>query len=291
MDEEFEREHEEQQEPSAASVLPQRFRHASRPGRMDRASEVSSVLSGAVRKARGALGVAADWVEENPIATLVFAGAALFFVGRRKACVPVAAVTGPRYVTSGVWADLAAQTGRQSDPPWLPSGMDLDVKTAQLYLNRVAGARLRVDGILGPKTAAALRHFQSHNGIFPSGTMDAETSGALEYLYFASSPNPKLKEAAAMSPESIARLGSVTYTPYPMPSSVPYAPSATPYYSAEVPPELASAVRYYQALSAAPPVLGPRTGIQSISMSDVRDHYDVPGHFEDWGPGPGGSWG
>jgi peptidoglycan hydrolase-like protein with peptidoglycan-binding domain/stage V sporulation protein SpoVS len=296
-----EREHEHEHEEGSARAEPPRFSRALRGARASgRAAEVSGVLSSAIRKARGAIGVAADWVEENPIATVVFVGVAMLLLSRRRACAPVAG-----YMTAGVWADLAAQTGRQSRPPWIPSGIDLDVKTAQLYLNRLTGSHLAVDGILGPKTSAALRSFQAHNGIAPSGTIDAETSGALEYLFFAASPNPKLKAAAAMSPESIAKLGPgpVTYAPYPMPPLTSYAPTygaapAYPYqgapgYPAEggLPGELASVVRYYQALSQMPPVLGPRTGIQSTSMSDVRYHYDVPGHFEDWGPGPGGSWG
>ena len=294
MEEELEeREHEEA---TAAPTGISRFHRAPRAGARlgGRAAEISGILSSAVRKARGAAGALADWVEENPIATIVFAGTAAFLLARRsRACVPAAG-----YVTAGVWTDLAAQTGRQSSPPWIPSGVDLDTKTAQLYLNRLTGAHLVVDGILGPKTSAVLRSFQAHNGIAPSGFIDAETSGALEYLYFAVSPNPKLKAAAAMSPEAVARLGHVTYAPYAMPSAVTYAPYPmpaahphAPLYPASLPGELAQVVRYYQALSEMPPVLGPRTGIQSTSMSDVRYHYDVPGHFEDWGPGPGGSWG
>lgn len=274
------------------------------------AEKASPVLSDAVRKVRGVVGYGADWVQDNPITALIFAGAlGLVWFGRRKHCPPASG----GYMTAGVWSDLAKITGEQSSPPWIPAGTDLDVRTAQVYLNRITGSRLRVDGILGPKTAAALRSFQTHNGIYPSGRIDAETSGALEYLYFAVSPRPEFKGAAAMSPASIARLEAppVTYAPYPMPAAPPpvtYAPypmpgaayatypapaAAPPPAAPSIPPELLSALRYYQSLAQSPPTFYPgtdRTGIQSISMSDYRHHYDVPAHFEDWGPGPDGGW-
>jgi peptidoglycan hydrolase-like protein with peptidoglycan-binding domain len=286
---------------------------AIRPSARRFAEKASPVLSDAVRKVRGVVGYGADWVQENPITALIFAGVlGLVWFGRRKSCPPIPG----SYVTAGVWADLAKITGQQSSPPWNPAGSDLDVRTAQIYLNRITGSRLREDGILGPKTAAALRSFQTHNGIYPSGKIDVETSGALEYLFFAVSPKPELKAAAAMSPTSIARLETppVTYTPYPMPAAPPvtYAPYPMPgaapaaYASypppppppaassgVPIPPELLSALRYYQTLAQTPPTYYPgsdRTGIQSISMSDYRHHYDVPAHFEDWGPGPDGGW-
>ena len=204
-------------------------------------------------------------------------------------------------MTAGVWSDLATITGEQSNPPWVPAGTDLDVRTTQFYLNRIAGARLREDGILGPKTAAALRAFQRHNGIYPSGWMDSETSGALEYLFFAISPRAKLKGAAAMSPASIARLEApVTYTPYPMPGASYPAAGSVDYPSAAIPPDLLSALRYYQALAQSPTTYygsgdrtGFRTGIQSVSMSDYRHHYDAPAYFEEEGWGgeiPYGAW-
>lgn len=287
-------------------------RPAIRPSARRFAEKASPVLSDAVGKVRGVLGAGADWVQENPIAALVFAGVlGLVWFGRRKSCPP----SPGGYMTgfdatraSGVWADLAKITGQQSSPPWNPSGTDLDVRTAQIYLNGITGSRLRVDGILGPKTTAALRSFQTHNGIYPSGKIDVETSGALEYLYFAVSSKPELKAAAAMSPTSIARLETppvtyapypmpatapVTYAPYPMPGAAPAPPSPAAPPPSAIPPELLSALRYYQSLAQTPPTFYPgteRTGIQSISMSDYRHHYDVPAHFEDWGPGPNGGW-
>jgi len=254
-----------------ASIRP-RFARAGRSvpmGRVGFASKAGPVLSSAIGKIRQVAGAGAEWAEANPIAALAFAGtiAAVWIFARRR-CVP----SRGRFATAGVWADLARITGSQSDPPWVPSGGDLDVKTLQFYLNRLMNAGLQVDGVFGRKTAAAVRAFQEANGLYPSGGLDDETSGALEYLFHAASEDPRLKSFAAISPESAAQLG-VTYAPYAMPQPIRYASYPMP--------------RSYYPRSFSPQH---RAGVQSISMSDPRHHFDTPAHFEDWGPGPDGGW-
>lgn len=53
------------------------------------------------------------------------------------------------------------------------------VKSAQAALNK-AGASLAVDGIMGPKTRAALKSFQQANGLKATGRLDKATRAALK---------------------------------------------------------------------------------------------------------------
>ena len=48
------------------------------------------------------------------------------------------------------------------------------IKAAQSALNR-AGAKLAVDGKMGPKTRAALRDYQAKNGLQKTGSLDSAT--------------------------------------------------------------------------------------------------------------------
>lgn len=52
------------------------------------------------------------------------------------------------------------------------------VKNAQEALNR-NGARLKVDGKMGPRTVAAVKSFQKRHGLKATGKLDARTKSAL----------------------------------------------------------------------------------------------------------------
>lgn len=260
---------------------------------------------------------AAKWVMKNKVPVLIGLGVVgLFWLASKGK------KTSPRYAygVKGTFTDLAEKIGQQSDPPWTPSGSDLDVRTAQYYLNKVAGAGLREDGILGKQTAAALKKFQRGNGLPETGAIDDETGNALEYFFFATSPLPKLKASAVLSPGSIASLeeqavfrsdlplpyapyGPVTYSPYPMPpqydgvtyspypmSPPPMSPPARPGKQvASAPKRLKSTARQPGSKTVAPSYATGgdfRTGIQSTSMYDPR-FYDYPDYMEAyWDPIP-----
>jgi len=53
------------------------------------------------------------------------------------------------------------------------------VKSAQAALNK-EGASLATDGIMGPKTRAALKSFQQAHGLKPTGHLDKATRAALK---------------------------------------------------------------------------------------------------------------
>ena len=53
------------------------------------------------------------------------------------------------------------------------------IQSAQAKL-REEGHKLSVDGVWGPKTAAALRDFQKANSLPATGTLDSETLAALQ---------------------------------------------------------------------------------------------------------------
>lgn len=57
-------------------------------------------------------------------------------------------------------------------------GADLDVRTAQLYLNYL-GVNLTVDGLTGPNTRKKVSQYQSSRGLAPTGDVDAELLAAL----------------------------------------------------------------------------------------------------------------
>jgi peptidoglycan hydrolase-like protein with peptidoglycan-binding domain len=42
------------------------------------------------------------------------------------------------------------------------------------------GANLRVDGVWGPNTQAALENYQQQNGLQPTGTLDSATRARLD---------------------------------------------------------------------------------------------------------------
>jgi hypothetical protein len=206
----------------------------------------------------------------------------------------------------GVWTDLAKNLG-------IASGSDLSVKEAQTYLNAVnnqkpparGGKGLDEDGILGPKTAAAIRKFQAGNGLPATGVVDDETGAALSYFVAAVSKSPALRKQVTLAPGALPP--NVYYTPTPMPNApvqrgVAVLPPPQPkqllsavdigqgwvmYGSCACKwDDAACAARCGGALpSAPPPSLGQTasageffTGLQSTSMYNPQNHYtDVYG--------------
>lgn len=60
-------------------------------------------------------------------------------------------------------------------PTTPPVGSDALTASIQASLNRLIGANLAVDGVMGPRTRAAVMQFQTIWGIPATGIVDAET--------------------------------------------------------------------------------------------------------------------
>ena len=94
--------------------------------------------------------------------------------------VAVAALVG----VSGIPATPADAQTRMSAPaaqrPMAQKAMPSDqVKALQSALNSKAGAKLKVDGLMGARTKAALKKYQSANGLMSTGENDAATRAKL----------------------------------------------------------------------------------------------------------------
>jgi peptidoglycan hydrolase-like protein with peptidoglycan-binding domain len=94
--------------------------------------------------------------------------------------VAVAALVG----VSGIPATPADAQTRMSSPaaqrPMAQKAMPSDqVKALQSALNSKAGAKLKVDGLMGARTKAALKKYQSANGLMSTGENDAATRAKL----------------------------------------------------------------------------------------------------------------
>lgn len=74
---------------------------------------------------------------------------------------------------------LGATASGAVGSPAQPSGGPEPIRWAQAILNRVAGAGLDVDGIRGKLTTAAIKAFQSRQGLASSGALDEATVVAL----------------------------------------------------------------------------------------------------------------
>jgi peptidoglycan hydrolase-like protein with peptidoglycan-binding domain len=96
-----------------------------------------------------------------------------------------------RYAVSGTWTDMASKLG-------ISIGRNLDIKTAQRYLNDIASAALTENGVLDAATSDALRKFQTSNGIDATGVIDDETGNALQYFAAATSQSPSLLAAVTL---------------------------------------------------------------------------------------------
>jgi hypothetical protein len=120
----------------------------------------------------------------------------------------------------GVWTDIATKLG-------MPIGDDMDIKTAQQYLNDISHAGLKVNGVLDARTSNALRAFQRGNGLPETGVIDEETGNALQYLRAAVSKSPAFQKLATVSP-GLLPAEKVTYRPAPMPAPVTYRRAPSP---------------------------------------------------------------
>lgn len=97
-----------------------------------------------------------------------------------------------RYAVRGTWTDMAGKLG-------ITIGADLDIKTAQRYLNQIQNAGLAENGVLDTATSRAIRKFQDGNGIEQSGVIDEETGNALQYFAAATSKSPALQKAVTLT--------------------------------------------------------------------------------------------
>ena len=77
--------------------------------------------------------------------------------------------------SSGAATEKAAPAKKSSASKKMPSD---SVKALQTALNK-NGAAIKVDGKMGPGTRAALKKYQSANGLAPSGRDDAATRAKL----------------------------------------------------------------------------------------------------------------
>jgi peptidoglycan hydrolase-like protein with peptidoglycan-binding domain len=107
------------------------------------------------------------------------------------------------YSVRGTWTDMASKLG-------ITIGADLDVKTAQKYLNQIQNAGLDVNGVLDSATSDAIRKFQNGNGISPSGVIDEETGNALQYFYAATSKSPALQNVVTLPDGTTAATTTTT---------------------------------------------------------------------------------
>lgn len=78
------------------------------------------------------------------------------------------------------------------------------VRWVQSSLNRAIGAGLIVDGIMGPRTRAAIRRFQQRQGLRPDGIVGPQTHGAL----LAHGVRPPSRATAPAPPVSSAQAPS-----------------------------------------------------------------------------------
>ncbi len=170
--------------------------------------KLNQLLPKSLRNLRGT-----DKTVVTVLGGLAIGATALYLLDRSK--------DGPKSPGSrvaGAFTDLAKSLG-------MDIGTDMDVKTAQKYLNQVNHAGLDVDGKLGPLTATALKAFQAGNNIEQTGRLDEETANALQYFAAATSKNPKLQQLANVP---------VTYTPTSTPAPVTYTPMTAPGYFAQM---------------------------------------------------------
>ena len=82
---------------------------------------------------------------------------------------------------SNISSDHTAKSSGMGDESGanMSATSSMDVRSVQSAL-RDAGHSLSVDGIMGPKTKAALREFQQQNGLDATGMLNAETVSALQ---------------------------------------------------------------------------------------------------------------
>lgn len=91
---------------------------------------------------------------------------------RSKHVASVVKATGAT-ATSGLWTNVAKLVGMSTDP--------IDAKELQGDLNALGYGPLAVDGVVGPKTKAALHAFQTSAGVPLADHANEETVSALNY--------------------------------------------------------------------------------------------------------------
>lgn len=106
---------------------------------------------------------------------------------------------------SGAFMDLTDKLGISKE---------MDVQSAQQYLNHISNAGLTASGNLDDATQEAIKKFQRGNGIDETGQLDDETRAALAYMAAATSKNKNVRQMASVSPYLVAP--AVTYSPYDM---------------------------------------------------------------------------
>ena len=75
-----------------------------------------------------------------------------------------------------------------------------DVAWVQRTLNQVAGAGLAVDGIMGPRTSAAVVDFQRRHGLVADGIVGPLTTAALQAASSSAHPAPAAPPSSAPAP-------------------------------------------------------------------------------------------
>lgn len=79
------------------------------------------------------------------------------------------------------YSESASDINNQQSPDQTAANVSMDAQTIQSVQAslRNEGHSVSVDGVWGPKTAAALRDFQRSNSLSATGTLDSETLAAL----------------------------------------------------------------------------------------------------------------
>lgn len=78
-------------------------------------------------------------------------------------------------------SESASEINKQASPDHTAANVSMDAQTIQSVQAslRNEGHSVSVDGVWGPRTAAALRDFQRDNSLSATGTLNAETLAAL----------------------------------------------------------------------------------------------------------------
>lgn len=102
---------------------------------------------------------------------------------------------------AGGSAQQQSQSGMQSEQSAAPGVEQSTIKQAQEKLS-AKGHDVTADGVLGPKTQAAVKEFQQKEGIQASGQLDQETLAALGVSESSSGTGGSSEPTGAPSPQS-----------------------------------------------------------------------------------------
>jgi peptidoglycan hydrolase-like protein with peptidoglycan-binding domain len=162
-----------------------------------------------------------------------------------------------------VWDWLKGWTSKAASvlPPWPSSTLAAPVdRTANIYirwvqggLNRILGVSLTVDGVIGPMTRAAIRDFQTKQGLPADGVVAQATEQAL------------IRAGAGNPPATPPPSSTGVNTPLPASGQGFYAkPESSPHRQYGIPETIAAIQAIGRAWYARHPS-GPRFGITDIS--------------------------